>query len=311
MTITSTIPQLEGSSVALGLFDGLHQGHCAVINGAFADSKETRVVFSVGRLCSRTAHDGAVRTAVLLLDDERNRILEGLGTDILVTPPFDEIKDYSGEQFFKEILLGRLGARRVSCGYNYTFGKGASCGATELRAFCETAGIQCEVVPELRCDGKAVSSSAIRTALLAGDAETAALLLGRRYGYTLPVAEGQHLGRTLGAPTINQIFPENLLLPRFGVYASLVYIGGGKAGEKPYFGVTNIGMRPTVGAELPLSETWMPEYTGSELYGQNIRVELLAFLRDEKRFGSLDELRIAIHRDARAAGAVARGYDCR
>ena len=283
------IPEAERSCVALGFFDGIHTAHAAVIRAAFA-GKGTRVVLSVG---AKAQAGGAILTK-----EETAYQLGLLGTQLHLTPDFAQIKDMSGEAFVDEILVGRLHAARVACGYNYRFGAGASCGADKLAAACEARGIECAIVPPVVTDGETVSSTAIRRAAAEGDIARVNRLLGRRYGYTLPVVDGQHLGRRLGTPTINQDMPQGLLLPRFGVYASVTLAGG-----KWHSSVTNIGVRPTVGAPAPISETWLHSFSGN-LYGENIRVELVDFIRTETKFSSIDELRAQIVRDGDTAVSV-------
>jgi riboflavin kinase/FMN adenylyltransferase len=115
----------------------------------------------------------------------------------------------------------------------------------------------------------------------------------------MPVRQGRRLGHSLGTPTLNQELPAGFVQPKFGVYVSRVFVG-----DKRYTGVTNVGIKPTVGSDRPLSETWMPDYRGGELYGRPVRVELLHFLRPEHRFPALEDLRAQILRD----GAAAENY---
>lgn len=290
MLVSRDISPLPRSAVALGFFDGLHPGHEAVIRAAGKKGCET-VVFSIG---------SAARSASrLLTDEDRDSLLEGLGVDRLLMPDFESIKSMSGEEFFSDILLGRLGARRVACGFNFRFGRNAACGAQELEALCRAAGVECSVLPPVCLDGKLVSSSALRALLDEGRADEYERLSGRRYSYCLEVVHGRSVGRAIGFPTMNQVFPEYLKLPRYGVYASIVRTPDGVL----HPGVTNIGVRPTVGSDAPLSETFIEDYA-AELYGQSIRVELVGFIRPEQRFGGLEELRCAISRDAEQARSM-------
>lgn len=284
------IIESEKSCVALGFFDGIHAAHQAVINSAFEGSGE-KIVLSIGG-------SGKTASGALLTATETERQLASLGTEIFLNPSFESLKDMTGERFVEEILHEKLHAVRVACGFNYRFGKGASCGAEELRELCGKYGIECSVVPPVEIDGEPVSSTAIRAALAKGDITRANRLLGRRYGYTLPVVDGQHLGRRLGTPTINQGIPQGLITPKFGVYASISCAGG-----VWYSSVTNIGVRPTVGSDAPLSETWLSGFSG-DLYGQQVRVELIDFIRPEQKFDSLDSLREQISRDG------ARALEC-
>ena len=128
-------------------------------------------------------------------------------------------------------------------------------------------------------------------------------LLGRPFGYDFEIVRGRQLGRTMGTPTINQVFTEGFVLPRFGVYASLVSLNDGD-----YYGVTNVGVKPTVGADAPLSETWIPEYHGEALYGENIRVDLIDFIRPEKKFSGIEELQNNILQNAETAKKIISAY---
>ncbi len=284
LEILQKIPQMQSCCVALGFFDGIHIGHQAVINAAFA-GEGTRIVLSVGRRASKA----------LLTEQELSLQLSGLGAEFFVKPDFDEIKNMSGESFVRDILAGKLHAKRVACGENYSFGAGAVCDADDLRRMCGECGIECQIVPLVQMCGETVSATAIRAALIEGDVVRANKMLGRRYGCSLPVVDGQHLGRSLGTPTINQVMPSERLTARFGVYASLTRVEG-----VWYNSVTNIGVRPTVGADSPVSETWIRGFSG-DLYGETVRVELVEFIRPERRFDSLDELKAQIMTDGETA----------
>lgn len=279
------IPELQTSCVALGFFDAIHLGHQAVIRAAFS-GEGTNVVLSVG-------YKGADNT-LLLTREERCRQLEELGTQMYIQPDFAPIKGMTGEKFVRDILHGKLHARRVACGVNYRFGAGAALGIEDMMQLCGRYGIECEAVELVELDGEIVSTSAVCAALADGRVDSARQMLGRRYGYSLPVVDGQHLGRSFGTPTINQALSQ-VCLPKFGVYASLTFAGG-----RWYDSVTNIGVKPTVGQYDPTSETWMRGFAG-DLYGRTIRVELVEFIRPECRFGSLDDLKAQILQDGKKA----------
>lgn len=286
MNIYNDIPDMKYTAVALGCFDGIHLGHQAVIGATAGESQLSRTVFSFSddtRYKSNSLH--------IATFEDKCRILECLGVENLIVPPFDTIKDISPEDFFREVLLDKLGAGLVVCGENYRFGKNAAGSAVTLRELCERAQITYKVISPVMHKGQIISSSRIRHCLSEGKVDEAAAMLGRPFGYQFEVVGGRHLGRTLGTPTINQYFPENFLIPRYGVYASVTEIGGRK-----YHSVTNIGVKPTVGSERPLSETWIPDFAG-DLYGQAIRVNLIAFMRDECKFASVEELKAAILQD--------------
>ena len=169
---------------------------------------------------------------------------------------------------------------------------------TLLRRLCQQAGAELYVAPPVREGEQKVSSTRIRAAVEAGDIPLANRLLGRPFGFEFEVVHGNRIGRTIGTPTINQHFPEHFILPRFGVYASCVHIGG-----RTYCGVTNVGVKPTVGSDRALSETWIPDFSG-DLYGKTLRLELLAFIRDEKKFANLDALKAEIRRNEKQARKI-------
>jgi riboflavin kinase/FMN adenylyltransferase len=149
--------------------------------------------------------------------------------------------------------------------------------------------------------GEAVSSTRIRAELARGNLEDANAMLGRPFGYTLEVVEGEHIGRTLGAPTLNQRFPPGFAVPKYGVYASQAFAGGEWRAS-----VTNIGVRPCFGGTQLQSETHILAFAG-DLYGVRVPVRLLRYLRGERRFASLEELKEQIGKDIKELDAQNRG----
>ncbi len=282
----------NNTSVALGQFDALHKGHTAVIDASKKEGLKT-CVLTFGRGSLKKGDDRYITT-----DSERERIFESLGVSLLCEPDFSEICSFSAERFVREILAEKLGARHVACGFNYRFGHRAQGDAQLLEKLCKDHGIECTVLAPVEINGKYVSSTSIREFIDEGDMESAAKMLGRPFGYQLEVVGGKRLGRTLGAPTINQNFPEGFICPRYGVYASTAEING-----KEYCAVTNIGVKPTVGTDTPLSETWICDYSG-DLYGQMVKVSLIKFLRPEKKFPSIEALKEAIFADGEKSRAL-------
>lgn len=293
-TSTDIIDPAVPRSVALGLFDGLHPGHRAVIAAALKAGG--------GRCAVYTFRPGSVTTKApnqqLCADDERRRILELAGVRELIEDDFAAVRDLSPEQFVDRILRDRLHAIAVTCGYNYRFGQGGAGDVALLEDLCRERHIALTVLPPVASGTLPISSTAIRQCLTAGDMAGVRRLLGRGWSLRLPVISGQHLGGQLGMPTINQPIPAGLALPRYGVYASSVEIG-----SETYIGVTNIGVRPTVGAPAPLAETWIQNYSGN-LYGQTVCVYPVQFLRPEQSFPSLTALHAQVQQDAVAAREV-------
>ena len=280
------------TAVALGNFDGMHVGHMAVLEAAKSFESEglmpVAVLFDEHSLKAITGK----APAMLMTVTERNRIINenGLRIETLI---FNEIRDLSPSDFVEKILVGRLGAAAVCCGYNYRFGKGASGTAQTMSEICGRLGLKCRVSGEVDVDRCAVSSTKIRGFIENGEIEKANKMLGRPFGFSSRVIDGDKRGRVLGFPTINQIIPEELAMPRFGVYQSVVTVNGEK-----YKGVTNVGRRPTVGTEKILSETHILDFD-RDIYGENVDVRLIKFIRPEKKFSSFDELARQIKSDAK------------
>lgn len=292
MRTYDSIPSLQqDTSVALGLFDGLHRGHQQVVSKAVSHDEEMiPTVFSFDydnpSLISKPDFKA------LLSPTLKIRLLERLGVSQFICPPFSSIKNLPASRFLEEILENALQAKAVFCGYDYRFGKNAEGDTGMLRDFCASHGIYCEVLPALTEDGAPISSTRIRTCIRSGQMEEAQALLGYPYTIDFIVSEGRKLGRRLGFPTINQPYPAGNVLPRFGVYASLAQIDG-----KSYMGVTNIGVKPTVGdGNAPAAETFVIGYKG-ELYGRQVPLSLIHFVRPEQKFTSIEDLKEQIARD--------------
>ena len=180
----------------------------------------------------------------------------------------------------------------VCCGFNYTFGDKGRGTPEMLDRMCAEKGVVFEAADATVLDGTPVSSTRIRNALAGGNVELANRMLGRPFQYRQQVVDGDKRGRTWGIPTINQPYPEELVVPRHGVYASRCVVDG-----RTYFGATNIGVRPTVREnDILSSETYLLDYEG-DLYGKYVDVCLLKFLRPEKKFDSFEALEEQIHTD--------------
>ncbi|MCL2884883.1 MAG: hypothetical protein FWF49_05300, partial [Oscillospiraceae bacterium] len=211
-------------AVALGLFDGVHLGHRAVI--AAAAGAEDGVRTAVFTLSGIRKAAGRLPQGRLQQPDEFETQLRTLGVDELIAADFGALRDWTPEQFVRDMLCGTLHASSVYCGFNYRFGKNAAGGAAALCALCAREGIAAHIIPavEMARDGagddskdaesggcgargRTVSASRIRERLAAGDVRAALRLLGRPYALMLPVARGRGLGRTWGTPTVNQPLP--------------------------------------------------------------------------------------------------------
>lgn len=288
------------SAIALGCFDGLHLGHQKVISCALHAEGLVPSVFTFDEnplraLCGNPP-------PMLMTNERKAELLRDMGVAQLYRIPFSSLMGVEAEDFIEKILIGQCRARKICCGYNFRFGRGGKGEEHLLRQVCAAHGVEVAIVPPI-CDASGpVSSSRIREALKAGAVENAAEMLGRPFGYDFEVVHGRHLGTVMGTPTINQRFPEGFILLKFGVYASVCHIDG-----RVFYGVTNIGKKPTVGSAEVLSETWIPEYSGN-LYGRQIAVELLSFIRPEQKFENLAALQAEIRKNGAEAEKIARKH---
>ena len=302
------VPPLFGApgkprAVALGIFDGVHLGHRAVISRAAGRElpdgrRATATVFTFTQPPWALPKESACE---LVTEGQRAAVLESLGVEELIQADFEAIRDFSPQEFVDRVLKDALHACLVCCGFNYHFGKGGQGDAGLLRRLCEERGMAVAVVPPVVVDGEPVSASRIRRLIEQGEVREASRLLGRPFTIDFPVVGGQKLGRLLGTPTINQPLPPHFVRPRFGVYAASVEADG-----KAVHAVTNVGIRPTVGADGPLAETWIADFHG-DLYGRSVPVTLVEFLRPERKFDSVEELQRQILRDGERARRAVLG----
>lgn len=284
------LPEKQSTAVALGFFDGLHKGHRNVISLA-ADEKSNGLL----PVCFTFAQSPkAVLTnsqaCALMTDEDKTKTLANLGIEHIYEADFTKIKDMSAEDFFREILIDTLKAKKLFCGFNYRFGKNGTGDVELLEKLCKQYSVDFKAIPAETLDGQVVSSTLIRGLIAEGNIKKANKMLCGRFGFSSVIEHGKQLGRHIGTPTINQPLCSELVVPKFGVYASAVTLENGRQ----YCGVSNIGIKPTVGGTRPLCETWMPEYVGNEIYGESADVRLIDFIRPEKKFAGIDELKDAI-----------------
>lgn len=291
MQIISELKKSEKpTAVALGFFDGIHLGHQAVIKSAVEYAKSHNLVPTVFTMLQspRSVLFGE-KVEAIITRQNKLEILAGLGVKQAYVIDFLQIRDITAQDFIRDILKNCFNAEFAVCGFNYHFGKSALGNKEVLQKLCSEYNIASSAQTQICYENLPVSSSRIRNCIRQGDMPSVNAMLGRPYHISSPVIHGRQLGRQWGTPTMNQRFPKGLVLPMFGVYASAVKIDG-----KEYCGVTNVGIKPTVGSDEVLSETWMPDYQGQELYGETIDVCLTEKLRGEKKFGSIEELKAEI-----------------
>lgn len=284
--------------LCLGNFDGVHIGHKALIDRTLEIAKELKhsypTILSGAWFFSHTtkAYLNDTPCAELTTLQEKLDLLRSFGMDFAFVADFPSFKDLSAKSFVLKILIELCNCRFSVCGYDFKFGKNALGDAKTLACYFKDA---CEIVDCVKYGAIPASSSSIRKYLYNGDVKAAKKMLGRPYSIRSEVVHGKQLGRTLGFPTANLKFPESKLIPRYGVYATLVNIQGF---ERSYIGVSNVGKNPTVNDKNSITcETYILDFSG-DLYGKEICVEFHKMLREEKKFSSLDELTSAISKNA-------------
>lgn len=289
-------PSLK-TAVALGSFDGLHKGHMSVI-ACTLSMRECGLVPLVLLFESHPLLSLAGQApAELLQKQKRDEILENMGVKTEYIS-FPQIMNYSCREFFEKILLESLNVGAVCCGQNYRFGKGGKGDCDELSRLCDEYGVKLCISNQVDLGGIPVSSTRIRLAVEQGDLPLANSMLGRPFSYRAPVVSGYRRGHLIGAPTINQHFDSNFVKPKKGVYASFTTLNG-----VDYPSVTNIGLRPSFENEDFRSETCIIGFSGN-LYGESVEVSLLKYIRDEKKFDSVEALGKQISADAVTAEEI-------
>ncbi len=272
------------NAVILGTFDGLHLGHRAVIENA----KGYNIIAVTFDMPPKKTYDSSV--GVLMSTEERFNFLRELGVSQIKSLKFEEVCNIEPCDFL-DMIFNEFNPSLFVCGFNYRFGRGAKGNTETLKEYCQAKGIELSVAESVKNNGVTVSSTLIRNHILKGEIEKANKLLYKPFGFTAKVESGDKRGRTLGFPTINQAYPNELQKVRFGVYSSDVFIDG-----KKYKAISNIGIRPTFKTDSVISETYILRFEG-DLYGRALRLEPKEFLREERKFSSKEELKKAVLND--------------
>lgn len=281
--------------VTVGKFDGFHLGHRKLISTVLQEKEK-------GYASCVISFSTVVETerSVIYTKEEQRKLCEALGVDVLVEYPLSEtIREMSGEAFIDEILCGRLQARVIVVGEDFRFGKNRSGDVALLRDMEETYGYRTVCVPKVEEEQVRISSTGIRELLLAGKVSEANALLGQPYAVFGEVLHGKKLGRVLGFPTMNLIPNVEKLLPAYGVYVTKTKVDG-----KWFEGITNVGFRPTVDSDERVSvETYLFDYD-RDLYGKQVEVQFLEFVRSERKFTDVEQLKGAMQEDLLNAKAL-------
>ena len=280
------------SAITLGKFDGLHLGHQKLLNHIRRQKEKglQAVVFII-------APEGRPR---LLTDQEELEKLKEFGADVVIFCPFvPEILHQEAEEFVENVLVRRLKAKEIVVGPDFRFGRNRQGDDETLKKLSGRFGFHVTVLEKEKLDGREISSTYVREAIEEGNMELAERLLGYPYFVSGEVLHGRALGRTLNIPTANLSTEERKILPPFGVYFSRVWIR-----DQVWHGTTNIGIKPTVGSEHPGVETYLHGFSGN-IYGEQMKVELLKLIRREMKFDSVEALKNQMQSDIAAGEAFA------
>ena len=280
---------ITGSAVALGYFDGVHVGHRELISLLVREAKAKKLKPYVFTFVDDLAKTKKTQS-IIYNTEEKLKIFASLGVEGVVIANFSTISGLTPEAFVKEVLIDALGAELAISGYNFRFGKFAAAGSSELIELMEAFGKRALVLSEQKIDGKILSATVIRQLISEKKLDEATKMLGAPYCLEGTVEKGLGLGKVYGFPTVNLPLRSTAPLTT-GVYRTAV-----KIGEKLYTGITNVGSCPTVCEREIHTETLIADFAG-DLYGKTISIYFLGFLREEKRFDSVEALREQIYLD--------------
>ena len=293
------------TSVALGNFDGLHVGHRVIMEDAINTARDKQLA----SLCFTFSNhpfnfimqrnEGDPNALKLICsEEEKIRLIEAMGFDILVNLPFDEhMMKMSADEFFNDFIVSKLNAGSVSVGFNYSYGARAVGNSDTLKMECKNAGINCNIHDAVKVDGTIVSSTLIREMISIGNMELVAKYLGRTYTFKGKVTHGKKLGSAMGIPTVNIPAPIDIMLPPNGVYFSRIEMDG-----REYKSVSNLGTRPTVDntQKTKTIETNIFDFNG-DAYEKEVTIYFDHFSRGEVKFNSKEELFAQISKDCENA----------
>lgn len=296
----------KGAAIALGNFDGVHIGHQEIIKACIKYAKEHNLKSAAMIFDPHpSAFFKAANFKPLMTLEQKIARLKKLGIDFIIVNKFDEeFSKISAESFIEGILVAKLGAKYLATGYNFFFGHKRQGDVALLASKAKKCGFHYQKIDQVTLDYMNVSSSKIRELLGQGRVTTSAAMLGYPVKITGKVVEGQKMaGSVLGVPTANIVLNTDICLPLFGVYIVRVTIEGNQ-----FHGIANIGIKPTFNSTIPLLEVNIFDFE-KDIYGKILDVELLVFMRPERKFSSIDDLKWNIHFDIRSAKYAVKNLD--
>ena len=305
MEIIKDINQIQWNktSVTLGKFDGVHLGHQLLIDRVMKAEAEgcTSTVFTFDRFPSQVLLHQKMTS--ILLEEEKQRLLKSLGIQRYVLFPFHEqTASMEPEEFVEEILVKTMKVKHLYVGTDFRFGKGRKGDVSLLEKMAKRHDFFFEAVEKRMYDGAEVSSTRIRDCITKGQMEAVTAMLGMPYRLSGEIIHGRSLGHRIGVPTINQVVPEGKIMPLFGVYCARVTVD-----NKTYYGIANVGSKPTVQEEPVYGLETHLFNCNDDLYGKQATTELLHFVRPEQKFASIELLQAQLEKDRQ----YGRQYFCK
>ena len=296
------VPAFDGSILTVGTYDGLHRGHLAVIRRVVERARQKNVPSVVITFNPHPQHilakPGTPRKEIIVAIDKKLELMEQAGVDIAVVFSFD--KDFSqvtAPEFLQEVIVGRFHPSVIVVGYDHHFGYDRQGNAPFLRDKASTYGYVVEEIEEVNSSEAAISSSRIRQLLKSGQCEAGARLLGRPYEIPGTIIKGSQRGKQLTYPTANLEPDESYqLIPKHGVYVISASID-----DQDYFGVCNVGFRPTFGEKSFAIEAHFFDLPMDDIYHRKIALKFHHWIREEKKFKDASELRTQIEYDKETA----------
>ncbi len=293
---TEHIKNLTNAVVTSGTFDGVHLGHQKILKRLTETAQSSggeAVVLTFWPHPRMVVSNDSQDLKLLSTLDEKIELLAQNGVNHLVVIPFTrEFSELSSEEFISQILVEKIGTKKLIIGYDHRFGRNREGGFEYLKDNAHRYGFEIEEITKQEIDNLTISSTKIRQSLVSGATHVANELLGRPYSFTGLVAKGRQLGRTIGFPTANVQVPESFkLIPANGVYAVKISVRG-----QYHFGIMNIGNRPTVEGIGRTQEVFIFDFD-ADIYGEKLTAELLEFIRPEQKFEGLEVLKAQIYKD--------------